>query len=217
MTNHHSEDQARDLLRRAGTLIYHDHAPIKGYGAYEEDQPIAVLMNAARRVLATPCDEPIYRNNKVYLERWHLCGQRDAASRAYLHRFREDDDDVPHDHPRDNVALNLAGRSTEEWWPDGDHYARGLPGTTQAITDGTIITRPAAHTHRIPPAGMPPHRRHTADSACRAPQPGVPRHESRAPIRRTCRRRTGTWRSCETASPTAPRQSTRRSGQVPCT
>jgi len=37
---------------------------------------------------------------------------------------------------------------------------------------------------------------------------------SRAPTHRTCRRRTGTWRSCESASATAPRRTTRRTGQV---
>ena len=60
-----------------------------------------------------------------------------------------------------------------------------------------------------------PHRRCTAGSACRRPHTRVPRRESRAPTRRTCRRRTGTWRSCETGSATAARRSTRRSGQVP--
>ena len=84
--------------------------------------------------------------------------------------------------------------------------------------DGVRDQRQVVHgvqARRSPPAGRRPHRRYTAGSACRRPQAGVPRREARAPTRRTCRRRTGTWRSCETGTPPAARRSTPRTGPVP--
>ena len=62
--------------------------------------------------------EPIGRHGVTYLDRWVLA--RAGDRRLYLHRFRRDDPEEPHNHPRTFVTLLLWGSYREEVLaPDG--------------------------------------------------------------------------------------------------
>jgi len=71
-----------------------------------------------------------------YLLRWRMF-PRNRWCNAYLHRFRDSDDPVPHDHPYRNVSVILAGRYLE-------HYQ---DGTAALRRPGSFVVRGSHMTH----------------------------------------------------------------------
>lgn len=70
-----------------------------------------------------------------YLMRWTLF-PRNRWCNIYLHRFRDSDDPVPHDHEYSNVSIILAGRYLEHWH-DGQSALR-RPGSI-VVRDGRVL------------------------------------------------------------------------------
>ncbi|MDG2304179.1 MAG: hypothetical protein P8R42_05900 [Candidatus Binatia bacterium] len=79
--------------------------------------------------------EPIGRRGVTYLDRWVLA--RLGERRLYLHRFRFDDPEEPHNHPRTFVSFLFWGSYEEE----------------TLLPDGTLVAREmrAPHLRRFPP------------------------------------------------------------------
>ena len=85
--------------------------------------------------------EPIGRNGVTYLDRWVLA--RWGERRLYLHRFRFDDPEQPHNHPRTFVSFLFWGSYEEEvLQPDGT--LRG-----HRIRAPHLRRFPPEHAHRI--------------------------------------------------------------------
>lgn len=70
-----------------------------------------------------------------YLMRWMLF-PRNRWCNVYLHRFRDSDDPVPHDHEYGNVSIILAGRYLEHWH-DGQSSMR-RPGSI-VVRGGRVL------------------------------------------------------------------------------
>ena len=85
--------------------------------------------------------EPIGRRGVTYLDRWVLA--RIGERRMYLHRFRFDDPEEPHNHPRTFVSLLFRGSYEEEvLLPDGT--------VTRTVLRAPHLRRfPPEHAHRI--------------------------------------------------------------------
>lgn len=85
--------------------------------------------------------EAIGRRGVTYLDRWVLARFRER--RVYLHRFRFDDPEEPHNHPRTFVSFLFRGSYDEEvLTPDGQ-----LRTTT--IRAPHLRRFPPEHAHRI--------------------------------------------------------------------
>ncbi len=85
--------------------------------------------------------EPIGRRGATYLDRWVLA--RLGERRLYLHRFRFDDPEEPHNHPRTFVSFLFRGAYLEEvLGPDGTI-------TTREIRAPHVRRFPPEHAHRI--------------------------------------------------------------------
>lgn len=85
--------------------------------------------------------EPIGRRGVTYLDRWVLA--RLGERRLYLHRFRFDDPDEPHNHPRTFVSFLFWGSYEEETLlPNGALVAREMRAPH-------LRRFPPEHAHRI--------------------------------------------------------------------
>ena len=148
MTTVSNEPSARaTLLRAALTAALQpsaDEYTVERTGAVPE-----ALLDAALTLRATTCDEPIGRNGRLYLRRWHLT-TRDKLNgqRVYLHEFCESDPDAPHDHPWRTCSYYLSGYALEWWWTHGERIASEPPTLTE-LPPGSIVRRPAVHAHRF--------------------------------------------------------------------
>ncbi len=85
--------------------------------------------------------EPIGRRGVTYLDRWVLA--RLGRCRVYLHRFRFDDPEEPHNHPRTFVSFLFWGAYDEE--------VLGQDGklTKRTIRAPYLRRFPPSHAHRI--------------------------------------------------------------------
>lgn len=85
--------------------------------------------------------EPIGRRGVTYLDRWVLARFRER--RLYLHRFRFDDPEEPHNHPRTFVSFLFRGKYDEEvLLPDGSVE-------THTLSAPHLRRFPPEHAHRI--------------------------------------------------------------------
>lgn len=85
--------------------------------------------------------EPIGRRGVTYLDRWVLAdlGER----RVYLHRFRFDDPEEPHNHPRTFVSLLFWGSYDEEVLTENGRLEK------QTLRAPYLRRFPPEHAHRI--------------------------------------------------------------------
>ena len=122
--------------------------PVRDYEVTRYPADSRVLIDAARLVLATKPTEQIRRLRRRYLDRWHLTTAAEDG-RDYLHLFRGNDPDIPHDHPWPSRSLVLDGGLIEYWWTDGRRSHREAERHRTELGPGMVVDRPALHTHRL--------------------------------------------------------------------
>ena len=176
MTQQHSA-QAIGLdglpgLRRAVEIARHFIADLPRetpafqlqHGEFMTGLDIAALHEEAALVMATRQPSlTVYVNQNTYLQRWFLdrpsTEEGHSTMAAYLHRFRSDDIEVPHDHPWASVAFAIAGQLGEDHFPNG----ADCPPAHWTVGRGAIVYRPAVHIHTLQRIGAASDRSRHSD------------------------------------------------------
>ena len=115
------------------------HEQFAGYDPRDDDGSEPRLFPKWMRRFVTY--EPIGRSGATYLDRWVLA--RFGERRLYLHRFRFDDPEEPHNHPRTFVSFLFWGSYDEEvLQADGSLEGR-------RIRAPHLRRFPPEHAHRI--------------------------------------------------------------------